>query len=189
MPARPGKGFAVVASEVKSLANQTAKATEEIAAQIADMQSVAADAVRAIGGISKTISEISNIAETIAAAVEEQGAATREIAATSSRPPPGTQEVSQQHRRRHPGRQRDRRRRTAGAGGRGRAVETVRDVARRSRRLPRQGAIQLTGRLSFPALKSPAPAGLFNARAAPHRRFVGAPFPVHTAPSPSRTGN
>jgi methyl-accepting chemotaxis protein len=74
-----GKGFAVVASEVKSLANQTAKATEEISAQIAAVQKVAKDAMGAIKGIGSTISEVSAVATTIASAVEQQGAATQEI--------------------------------------------------------------------------------------------------------------
>ncbi len=75
-----GKGFAVVASEVKSLAQQTAKATEEIGAQIAHIQSATKEAVDAIRAIVGTITEVSSIAMSIAAAVEEQGAATGEIA-------------------------------------------------------------------------------------------------------------
>jgi methyl-accepting chemotaxis protein len=75
-----GKGFAVVASEVKSLANQTAKATEEIGAQISQIQSATKEAVEAIRGITGTIEEVSAISVNIAAAVEEQGAATAEIA-------------------------------------------------------------------------------------------------------------
>jgi methyl-accepting chemotaxis protein len=75
-----GKGFAVVASEVKSLANQTAKATKDIAAQIAQIQSATREAVSAIRGITGTIEEVSAIAANIAASVEEQGAATAEIA-------------------------------------------------------------------------------------------------------------
>jgi len=75
-----GKGFAVVASEVKSLATQTAKATEEIGAQIAQIQLSTKEAVGAIRGITETIEEVSSIALCIAAAVEEQGAATAEIA-------------------------------------------------------------------------------------------------------------
>ncbi len=75
-----GKGFAVVASEVKSLANQTAKATGEIGTQIAQIQSATEEAVVAIRGILATIEEVSAIAVSISAAVEEQGAATAEIA-------------------------------------------------------------------------------------------------------------
>ncbi len=74
-----GKGFAVVASEVKSLANQTAQATEEISAQIAAVQKVARDAMDAIKGIGNTIGEVSVVATSIASAVEQQGAATKEI--------------------------------------------------------------------------------------------------------------
>jgi methyl-accepting chemotaxis protein len=74
-----GKGFAVVASEVKSLATQTAKATEEISAQIAAVQNVTQEAVEAIQRIGGTISEVSSVATSIAGAVEEQGAATQEI--------------------------------------------------------------------------------------------------------------
>ena len=74
-----GKGFAVVASEVKSLANQTAKATEEISGQIAAVQKVTKDAMDAIKGIGSTIGEVSAVATSIASAVEEQGAATQEI--------------------------------------------------------------------------------------------------------------
>ena len=74
-----GKGFAVVASEVKNLANQTAKATEEIGAQIGAIQSATQASADAIGHIGTTIGEVSEIASAIAAAVEQQGAATREI--------------------------------------------------------------------------------------------------------------
>jgi len=74
-----GKGFAVVASEVKSLANQTANATEEISQQISEIQSATQDAVGANESITKTIHQISEIASAIAAAVEEQGAATQEV--------------------------------------------------------------------------------------------------------------
>jgi len=77
-----GRGFAVVASEVKGLAAQTAKATEEIGAQIAAIQAATDEAVVAIGGIGRTIEEVSGIAVAIAAAVEEQSAATGEIART-----------------------------------------------------------------------------------------------------------
>jgi len=75
-----GRGFAVVASEVKALAGQTAKATEEISSHIAGMQQATVRSVYAIGAIQRTIREVGDITATIAAAVTEQGAATREIA-------------------------------------------------------------------------------------------------------------
>ena len=89
-----GKGFAVVASEVKSLATQTARATEEIAAQINAMQSATSQAVDALRGIGQTIAEISDVSTTIAAAVEQQGAATREISRNVQQAAQGTSEVS-----------------------------------------------------------------------------------------------
>ncbi len=89
-----GKGFAVVASEVKSLATQTAKATEDIADQISEMQAATQNSVEAIDGIGKTIEEVSNIASGIAAAVEEQGAATQEISRNVLQASEGTQDVS-----------------------------------------------------------------------------------------------
>ncbi|MBP2229591.1 methyl-accepting chemotaxis protein [Azospirillum agricola] len=88
-----GKGFAVVASEVKSLANQTGKATEEISGQISAMQAVTREAVDAIRSIAGTIRDINEIAATIAAAVEEQSAATREIARNVGEAADGTQHV------------------------------------------------------------------------------------------------
>lgn len=89
-----GRGFAVVASEVKALANQTAKATEEISAQVAAMQSTTSDAVQAIGGITETISRMSEITMNISSAVEEQGAATREIARNIQSVAAGSNEIS-----------------------------------------------------------------------------------------------
>ncbi len=89
-----GKGFAVVASEVKSLANQTAKATSDIKTQIDDIQSATGhtvDAIRTIGGI---IREMNGIATTIASAVEQQGAATREIASNVQQAAQGTGEIA-----------------------------------------------------------------------------------------------
>jgi len=89
-----GKGFAVVASEVKNLANQTAKATDEIGEQIAGIQTATRKAVEAIEGIGKTISSIDEIGTTIASAVEEQGAATQEIARNVEQAAAGTQDVT-----------------------------------------------------------------------------------------------
>jgi methyl-accepting chemotaxis protein len=90
-----GKGFAVVASEVKSLANQTAKATDEIAAQITAVQDVTKEAVEAIKRIGGTIGEVSAVATSIASSVEEQGAATKEIAQHTQHAARRTKEVSQ----------------------------------------------------------------------------------------------
>ncbi|MFC0407782.1 methyl-accepting chemotaxis protein [Roseomonas elaeocarpi] len=90
-----GKGFAVVASEVKSLASQTARATEEIAAQIQQMQGATAAAVTAIHGIGATVERTSEIATAIAAAVEEQGSTTREIARSAAEVARGTDVVTQ----------------------------------------------------------------------------------------------
>ncbi len=89
-----GKGFAVVAQEVKALAAQTAKATDEISTQIAAMQSATQDSVTAIKDISGTINRISEIASVIAAAVEEQGAATQEISRNVAQAATGTTQVA-----------------------------------------------------------------------------------------------
>lgn len=89
-----GKGFAVVAQEVKALADQTGKATSEISAQIAGMQTATRDAVGAIQEISKTINRISEITAAIAAAVEQQGATTQEISRNVSEAAKGTSEVA-----------------------------------------------------------------------------------------------
>ena len=89
-----GKGFAVVAREVKSLANQTATATEDIRSQIQDIQRASGDSVDAIRAIASTVDELTAIAGTIASAVEEQSAAAREIASSVAQAAQGTNEVT-----------------------------------------------------------------------------------------------
>jgi methyl-accepting chemotaxis protein len=89
-----GRGFAVVASEVKALANQTAKATEEISAQVAAMQASTSDAVLSIGGITETIAQMSEITVGISTAIEQQGDATREIARNIQSVAAGSSEIS-----------------------------------------------------------------------------------------------
>jgi methyl-accepting chemotaxis protein len=89
-----GKGFAVVASEVKSLANQTGKATEDIKAQIAEIQGATGEAVAAIRNVGSSIVQINEIATVVANAVESQGAAAREIAGNVGAAATGTSDVS-----------------------------------------------------------------------------------------------
>ena len=89
-----GRGFAVVATEVKELASQTARATDEISGQIGEIQGVTDRAVAAIGAITSRIREINSVATGIAAAVEEQGAATQEIVRNVSQASAGTSEVT-----------------------------------------------------------------------------------------------
>ena len=90
-----GRGFAVVASEVKSLASQTAKATDDISEQITDIQKVASDAIDAIKAIGGIIGEVNEVATAIAAAVEQQGAATQEITRSTQHAAQGTRNVSE----------------------------------------------------------------------------------------------
>ncbi len=89
-----GKGFAVVANEVKELASQTGKATEDIIAQVNEIQSATKRAVVSISGIGDVIKNVDNISTSIAAVMEEQGAATQEIARNVQEAAAGTQEVS-----------------------------------------------------------------------------------------------
>ena len=89
-----GKGFAVVASEVKSLATQTARATDDIAEQVQHIRTATAAAVGAIGEISDTVEEVNRIAASIAAAMEQQTSATREISRGIGEAAEGTQQVS-----------------------------------------------------------------------------------------------
>jgi len=89
-----GKGFAVVAGEVKLLANQTARATEEISSKVVEMQAATAQSVEAVKAIGRTIARIAEISTGIAAAVDEQNAATGEIASNVHQAAEGTAEVS-----------------------------------------------------------------------------------------------
>ena len=89
-----GKGFAVVANEVKELANQTAKATDEISSKIQAIQTDTEGAVDAIGEISMVINQINDISNTIASAVEEQTATTAEISRNVNEAATGSEEIS-----------------------------------------------------------------------------------------------
>ena len=89
-----GKGFAVVASEVKNLANQTARATEDISSHVSGIQEATGEAVMAIGAVTKTMGEVKHASTTIASAVEQQGAATNEIAQSVGQASAGTSEVT-----------------------------------------------------------------------------------------------
>ncbi|MEJ8472682.1 methyl-accepting chemotaxis protein [Roseibium algae] len=90
-----GKGFAVVASEVKELATQTAKATEDISSQIAEVQAATEEAVEAIAAITETMSEVNEYTGSISSAVDEQGSATREISSNVQEAAQGTRDVAQ----------------------------------------------------------------------------------------------
>ena len=141
-----GKGFAVVASEVKALAAQTAKATDEIGTQIAGMQAATQESVAAIKEIGGTIGRISEIAATIAAAVEEQGAATQEIARNVQRGRQGHGRGRDQHHRRQPRRRRDRLGLVAGAVFGAVALGGEQPAQARGAEVPRHRARRLTSR-------------------------------------------
>jgi len=89
-----GKGFAVVASEVKALATQTAKATDEIQAKVAEIQAMTGNAVTALHGVGETVGRMNELTAAVAAAVEQQGAATRGIAGNVQQAAAGTRQVS-----------------------------------------------------------------------------------------------
>jgi methyl-accepting chemotaxis protein len=135
-----GKGFAVVASEVKSLAAQTARATEEIRAQIGAIQGATNEAVGAIHAVSQTVTEVSQISSSIAAAVEEQSSATQEIARAVQQVALGTDGVSSTIGKSGRRRRRDRQRLTPGACRCGRACRAVATAPLAGRSLSRLGA-------------------------------------------------
>ncbi len=135
-----GKGFAVVAQEVKALAAQTAKATDEIGTQIAGMQAATQESVGAIKEIGGTIGRISEIAAAIAAAVEEQGAATQEIARNVQQAAQGTAQVATNITDVNRGAERDRLGVLAGARLGAVAVARERPPQGRGREIPANGA-------------------------------------------------
>ena len=139
-PANSGRGFAVVASEVKALANQTAKATEEISSQVAAMQASTSEAVASIGGITETIAQMSEITRVDLDAIEQQGDATREIARNIQSVAAGSSEISAHIGGVTIGGGGDRQGGVRGAGERPRTRQPVRHAAQRGRRIPRQGA-------------------------------------------------
>ncbi len=132
-----GRGFAVVASEVKALAEQTAKATGEIGQQIIGIQAATQESVNAIQAISGTIEKLSEISSTIAAAVEEQGAATQEISRNVQQAAHGDPAGVLQYRRRAARRQRNRIGVLAGACGGAIAVGRLQPPQARGRQVPR----------------------------------------------------
>ena len=144
-----GRGFAVVASEVKALAEQTSKATGEIGQQITGIQAATQDSVNAIKEISGTIERLSEISSTIAAAVEEQGAATQEISRNVQQAAAGHPAGLLQHHRRAARRLRDRFGVLAGAVGGAIAVGRQQPSQARGRQVPQLGARGLTHADSF----------------------------------------
>ena len=137
-----------MASEVKALAEQTAKATGEIGQQIAGIQAATQESVGAIREISGTIEKLSEISSTIAAAVEEQGAATQEISRNVQQAAQGTQQVSVQHHRCAAWRRRDRLGVLAGVVGSANVVGRLQPSQDRGGQVPEYGQGRLT-RISF----------------------------------------
>ena len=135
-----GRGFAVVASEVKALANQTAKATEEISAQIQDIQTATGEAVSAIQAIGGTIAEIDQISTRSRPRSMQQGAATREIAGNVQQAADGTRDVNDNIVSVSPRLGRGRQRGLEAARSRERLVVAIRPAEVRGRRLPRLAA-------------------------------------------------
>ena len=131
-----GRGFAVVASEVKSLATQTAKATEEISQQIAAIQESTTQSVDSVRTITTTMQEVDGFTTAIAAAVEEQGAATEEISRNVQMAARGTEELDAERRRRHRGDRRDEPRRAGRARRLGQARQPRQCAARRGGSVP-----------------------------------------------------
>ena len=145
-----GRGFAVVASEVKALANQTAKATEEISAQVQDIQNATGEAVNAIQVIGGTIAEIDEISSQIAAAVEQQGAATQEIAGNVLQAANGTKEVNANILSVTQASEQSGTGGVEPAGSRERIVVAVRAPESRGRQLPQFAARRVTTEMIFP---------------------------------------
>ena len=162
-----GRGFAVVASEVKSLASQTAKATDEISNHISGMQGATQESVAAIKEIGGTIGKISDIASTIASAVEQQSSATQEIARSVQNVAQGTQEAADQCHARQSRRDRNRLGFRGSAEFGAHAVERKHAPARRARSLhgEYQGGVRSSVSLvalevaSHPQLSSPGLTG------------------------------
>ena len=181
----------MVAAEVKSLAEQTAKATEQISAQVSSIQTSSSEAVSAIKGITATINEMSEIASAIAGAVEEQGSATQEIARNVQQAALGTSEISSNVTGCSAGRRRYRRRRPSGATGFQRVVQAVGDDARSGRVLPQQHQGRLIDAAlghCFAMIESRPPLPIFGPDYVPTKKMpTPVEFEIHAVCSRSST--